>query len=96
MKTSEKLVEIKAMLLPPHQVALLPEKNLEPAQIARQLGYEDIADTMFERMNGYWSMRIWLIDFVGVDESKAYPFRIQNHKLNWMDAMIKEFKAKGD
>lgn len=100
MKTSEKLAEVKKHIVPPHLAdgATYPPSGMyySPIQAAKELYFDEIRTLISGRMNGWLFMWDWLLREALVKAEDITPFRAQNHCLNWMDELIKEFKAKGD
>lgn len=103
MKTSEKLAKLKKHIVPP-QISRDDGVGLgangmwfSPINAAsNELNDLDLALILRERMSGIDYMGGWLRVHAGVPSEDLHPFRVQKHTLNWIDELIKEFKAKGD
>lgn len=58
--------------------------------------HEQLRAAIEARLFPWISLEAWLLHSAGIRSEAMTSERVQKHRLEWMNRLIKEYKAKGD
>lgn len=96
LKTSEILTRAKKRLWDGVNAAGTPYICVAAEEVSTSSRSKRLRDEIANSLYPNSTLRTWLMEVVGVPHEQLTSENVQRHRLQWMDRMIKEYKAKGD